>query len=340
VLKVLWRPVFARALMTFVAIGLPVAIIFSPQGLEARDLVRGMRESLALRLAVWLGWLLLAAPATAIVFKAPGSLMLRTLVSKRRALVPLLLLCAVVELPWAVLFLRGAGVWSALAAVSTAMAIEAAVVARRTSLVAVGLIAALAKQEWIGILLVGFAVRSAWIRAPELEDRAWMWIRSSSAVGMFNLVLAHGLRIGRRERARLMFGAMLMSLGGAGLMTLRNEGAWGRARAVIALPAVLVAALFVGPLMESEKQMSTMLRSLRVRRALVVTAFLIALATPATALAATAASVCGPPALPAVTSWTAMLSVAVGLWGRRYERTTFAIGVVALGVIAVGVGLL
>jgi hypothetical protein len=346
------RPVLTRALGAFAAVGLASTIIFAPQGLKASELVRAMHGSALLRGVVWAGWLLLAAPASRAAFTAPGLGLLRVHQrSKLGTTSGLVLLLAAVQLPWIVLFARGAGPLPALAAALLAIAIEAAVVAR-SWLVLAGLAAALFDVPAIGCLLVPFAVRRAWVTAPEHRGAAERIRTRAAWPSLVVLTVVHLLRLVRMERSRIVIATAFASLGGAGLLTLRSEegGVVARALAVMALPITIAAACFASPILGSEKSVGPLLRTLRVRTITVVAAFLAAIFLPTTALAASAgiglATARSPAAvLTGLSAWSIAISAAVGAWTRRHDRTrdrsptTFAAGIVLVAIVAVGIAL-
>ncbi len=359
--KAIGRPVLRAAGATYFAVALLASVVFSPAGMRAQDLVRALHHSFVLRCVLWAAWLLVTFPATHAIFHARGGLTLRAL---RLPPVPLagalVSMAAVVHAPWAMLFGRGEGLASAAAALLSAVSVEAAgvaavrggVSAALGGALAGGLALADAPPQWTalaGAVTAPLAVHAAWRLAP--EERATPWRIARPTHALFALYLVHVLRLARRARSRLAVGAAVAALGGAGLLTLRSDPTdrpLSRALAIMASPLVLVAATAVTPLLESERSMHAVLRSLRVRRSIVVAAFLLALATPATALAASAglaASIAcrlGPASLTgALAIWAACLACAVGAWGRHHERSRkrsaalFATGVVMIAIVAV-----
>lgn len=348
VLRVLARPIGTRAGALLVAIGLPSAIVFGPQGMRAHDLVAGMAGSAGLRAFVWLGWLLLSTHAMAALEGAPGSLTLRSLRLPRLPVTAALLaLATVVQLPWLALHARGDGTMAAVGAVAIAVA------AGTRRLVALPLLAlALAGTDPSllaapAVVVAAIALDRGWRRPrPEREPRRAGPVRRSAPV--VALVRMHLLRIVRMAPARVGIVAVLVALAGAGLLTLRSDPSPAplrRALAILALPGVLGAALLVDPVLASERSALALARSVRLPRATAALAFLVAVITPTTALAATASAAatvaCHLPALalaPAALAWTAALGAVTGAWGRRFapgaKRTSFALGVVVLSLVA------
>ena len=104
---------------------------------------------------------------------------------------------------------------------------------------------------------------------------------------------------------------MLGTIGGAGLLTLRSDP-------------------------------SPRLRVLRIRRSVIAFAFVLAIAAPTSAFAATAGVVAAVPALPvggALAIWSIVLSGVVGAWARRHararnpSRALFAVGIALIAIL-------
>jgi hypothetical protein len=363
VFGVLGRPVAMRALATAAAVGIPSALVFAPSGMRAAVLVHALHGSTLLRVGLWCGWLLLAAPTTRFVFAGAGTTSLRALrLPRAPLLVAVTLLAAMVHVPWIVLFARGGGVLEAWAAGTMAIAIEAAVLAAvarpaplAVAVAAAAIVAFDLPRSWAalaGTILLPIAVRAGWRSAHERGRSALRVVLRRPTHPILALWAMHVVGLARTARARLSVAAILGAIGGAGLLTLRSEDLerpLQRALVVMALPSVLGAAVTVAPLLDVERRIRPVLRSLRVRSWMVVTAFLLALATPGTALAATAGVAAGwaCPSAPAplafaLAGWAMALSTVVGLWGRRHDRTRdrrailFHLGVIAIAIAAIG----
>jgi hypothetical protein len=165
------------------------------------------------------------------------------------------------------------------------------------------------------------------------------------------LYAAHLLRLTRAARSRLLVALASGAAGAVGLLfSLRNdptERPVQRALTAMALPLTLAAATCVAPVIESEARLQGLLRSLRTPRTYVVTAFLLAIATPSSALAATAGVLASGEAHRAaallaglLVAWALTLSFAVAFWGRllewraRRSAGTFAAGVTLIAALA------
>ena len=360
VFRVLGRPALLNALALSVALGIPAAILFSSNGLRAADIVALLHRSVLARGLLWGAWLTLSAPALSALFDAPGSKMLRALALPRAPLVgSLFLVAGVIELPWATLFARGAGSLAAWAAVTQAVALGASASAawrrpRWALYVALGgawlavdpptAVAAVCGSVWAAV-----ALHAAWRFALEQPRLRFRLTRPTHP--LLALYLTHLLRLVRAARSRSMLAAALGSAGALGLLfSLRNdptERPLQRALTAMALPLTLAAAVCVAPVIDSEARLCWLLRATRVPRSFVLLAFLLAIATPSSALAAStgvvtsSAAHVSPGVLgAALLAWALTLSGAVAAWGRllewRARRTAgaFAAGVTLIATLA------
>jgi len=194
-----------------------------------------------------------------------------------------------------------------------------------------------------------FALHAAWHSAP--EQRAFGWRLTRPTWRVLALYCTHLLRLARSERSRLTTAVVTSAAGSAGLiLSFRNdlgERPLQRALTVMALPLVVTAALCVAPLLENERRLRALLRSLRVPRAVGLAAFLFAVATPSSALAAGSGAVVAVACQLSVSAlgaaliaWGAGLGFAVATWGRLLEARprpstgTFVAGVSLIATLA------
>lgn len=358
--RVLARPVMLRALAIGIAVGIPAFVLSAANGLRAADVLAGVHRSLPARCLLWAGWLVLSGPALRAVFVSPGSLSLRALrLPRRLLLIALFTLCAAVEVPWVVLFVRGAGwleAWTALAGAVTLGATAISAWARPRGWAALLLGACVIAWDpprlvWLvlGTLCTPLALRAALRDALEQPSFRVKFTRPGSSLAA--LYAVHVLRLLRLERSRLSAAFGAAAAGCAGIvLSLQNdpsEHPLHRALVVMVLALTVAAAVCVTPLLENERRLQALLRSLRVRQSAVLFAFLLAVVTPSSALAATssvvvsasaqlgAASLCA-----ALLSWAIALGCAVAGWGRwleqRSQRGTgaFVAGVSLIAVFA------
>jgi hypothetical protein len=277
VVRALGRPVLTRALAVATAAGIPAAIVFSPTGMRAADLVGLVHASPIARSLLWATWLVLAAAPARAVFDAPGSSTLRALRLPRAPLLAaLLLLSSMVQVPWAVLFARGSGLLEAWAATMLAVATEAALVvaARRprtwvTVAVLGGALVVeappLLRAVAGTVLAVGFVER-AWAVGAEQRVEALRVVRPSPPV--LALAVMYVLRLVRAERSRAAVAFVAAAAGTASLVVAHAEPTdrpLPRALAILALPLVVVAAVCVAPILECEAVARAALVSLRAR---------------------------------------------------------------------------
>jgi len=360
VVRALARPVLVRALAVAIAAGIPAALVFSPSGMRAADLVHLLHASPLARALLWATWLLFAAAPARAVFDAPGSSTLRALCLPRGPrLAALLFLSSLVHAPWMALFARGGGVLEAWGATMLAVAMEAALVvaARRPRTWAVVAVLAgslvleapLLLRAVAGTLLaVGFVER-AWAVGAEQRVGALRIVRPSPPV--VALTVMYLLRLVRAERSRAAIAVLSAAAGTVGLVVAHaepSERPLPRALAILALPLVVVAAVCVAPILECEAVARAALVSLRgSRRPVMVAAFAFAIAVPASALGATAsatATACAQ-AVPLgfagpIAVWGAALGEVVAAWGRVHEgwrrgsAALFSAGVAAIALVA------
>jgi hypothetical protein len=360
--RVLARPVLLRAVALGIAVGIPAFVISAGNGVRAVDVLAWLHRSLALRCLLWAGWLVLSAPAVRAVFVAPGSVFLRALRLPRGPLLfALFTLCAAVQLPWVVLFARGAGWVEAWSALTNSIALGCLAVSAGSRLrglaPAAGVLGALLVAcdprplvlAVLGTSLLPFALDAALRNALEQPALRLKFRRPSSALAA--LYMAHVLRLLRSERSRLSAALGAATAGSAGVvLSLHNDPSARpvyRALTVMALPLSVATAVCVAPLLENERRLRALLRSLRVRERIVVVAFLLAVGTPSSAFAATSgavisanadlrgASLEGP-----LLGWAIALACSIALWGRFLEQRsrrgtgTFVAGVTLIAVLA------
>jgi hypothetical protein len=164
------------------------------------------------------------------------------------------------------------------------------------------------------------------------------------------LYLGHLLRLLRCERSRLSAALGAAAAGAAGaVLSLRNDPSERPVQRalVMALPLTVAVAACVAPLLENERRMQPVLRSLRVRRHVIALAFSWAVLTPGSALAATSGLVIGAgarlesmPIAFALGAWAAALGCTISVWGRLLEQRSqrgpaiFVAGVTLIAVFA------
>lgn len=360
--RVLARPVMRRALALAIAVAIPAFVLSAGNGLRAADVIAWSHRSALVRCGLWAGWLVLSGPVLRIAFVAPGSVSLRALrLPQTPLLLSLITLCAAVELPWLALFARGASpieTWSALTgAISiSALSISARARPRGSALALLALltlILACDPPALVGAVSSTLALPIALHAAQRdaLEQPALRFKLTRPSVALTALYTFHLLRLLRVERSRLSSAFGAVAVGSAGLLlSLRNEPSersLPRVLAVLALPLTVAAAVSVAPLLDNERRLQALLRSLRVRQSSIILAFLLAVATPSSALAAASSVVvsAGAPlgisaSCGALFTWALALAGAVGLWGRYLEQRsqrsagTFVAGVTLIALLA------
>lgn len=264
----------ARALPLFCGIGIACTVLFSPQGMDARDVTAVASESLLVRLLLWAAWLLAATPVASALFSAPAAAFLRSLPVPRWEIAAILgAMLLLLQAPWMLLWGRGAGAIAGLAAGLLALAVVALLVTRLErwwARVAAGVLVcavALAPPAAVVIgaaLPIGaVAVRAAWVRAPEARQPRPVWVTGPAPVA---LSLAHHCRLLRTERSMLLSGCFVSVLGGwmAGIgarnTDQREVGAYvAFSLAVIAIPLVIACSGILAPLSDSASALGWLL---------------------------------------------------------------------------------
>ncbi len=349
----LGRPVLLAAVALGVALGIPCAVLFTSNGLRAVDVVALVRHSFTARALLWAGWLALSVPALRVLFDAPGSRSLRSLRLARAPLFAALSLLALsVELPWGILFARGGGfvaAWAVMALALCAAGFAHAARSRRRWWLAFVVIVGVLELAPLGVfvallasVVTPLALARAWALVPEQPRILLRAIRPTHA--FVALYLAHALRLLRVARSRLMIALAAGASGAIGLIfSFQNDPTSrpvARALTALSLPLTLASAVCVAPVFESEARLFAQLRAVRAPRALVFGAFLCAVATPSSALAATTSVAASGAAHTnlglfalVLLAWAWALSAAVALWGRLLEaRARRSAGLFAAGV--------
>jgi hypothetical protein len=330
------RAVAVRAVPLFCGIGLIAAIVFGGHGVQPRTMVALLEGSLGARLVMFASWTMLASPAVARAFDAPGTITLRALRPPRTALFALLLAIAVfVQLPWMTLFAFGGGT---LRALSYALLAAAACASMPGFAVACAIVA-LAPLPVVALptsfAVAAFSVAHAWRTAFEHRDVVRIVRRAPPAMA---LAMTYVARMARATRARVNAAALVIVAGeGALALSLRNDAdarPVTRALVVLAFPFAIASALLAAPAVETEARLLPLLRSTRTKTATLALAMVLALAVPSTAFAATASIAASNGTTIVSSAYAFVLASCVALWARRASRarrsTTFLLGVAVI----------
>lgn len=228
-------PAVLRAAPMLAAVTLAAVILFGGYGMRARDVIALLAASRIARLALWSAWILVTAPAARALLREPSTFVLRALPAPLAwfHLVGGAHLIAL-HTPWILLFARGAGALSALAAALAAAAFSAFTAARPRAFVevaaALALAAAVLAPAPPALLLAAaapasaVALAAAFRRAPEREASARAaWIFGPAPLA---LTITHAVLLARRDAVTLLRG-LLAALTGALIATLaaRNNSA-------------------------------------------------------------------------------------------------------------------
>ncbi|MFO0755405.1 MAG: hypothetical protein U0359_02875 [Byssovorax sp.] len=221
-------PALVRAAPAFAALALASAIIFGGNGMSPADLVGAAQQSLPLRSTLWTVWILLTIPPARAIVETPETFFLRALpVPRWHFSIVHALHLALLQGPWAVLWLLGGGLLSGLTAILAAIALLSSWIAglrRARDAVAPALtLAALAApipapaRFALALLAAPIALDLAFVRAPDRGIRAGSgWVRGGP---LRALALAHTAILLRRDR--VLFGrSALAVLAGAIVLAL------------------------------------------------------------------------------------------------------------------------
>lgn len=238
----------AVGLPLYFAIGVLATVIFAPSGLDASTVVVRAERSAATRFILLLSWCVGTLPAVRALVSVDTNLPLRTLPLPRWQLIAWLgALILVAELPWFVLWARGGGVVTGVAATLIALALHLGFVARVRTAMDAGLLA-LTCAAWLGPLhfiplqvpqggagvtsitrivcgAVAFliALGRAWQRAP--EHRADGLATDIGGSPPLALAVAYSLALFRRHGAALARAAAIVAIGmGWTFLAARNDG--------------------------------------------------------------------------------------------------------------------
>ena len=270
-------PALLRAVPPFAAIGLASSIVFGGYGMSPRDLVALTAANAGARVALWIAWILVTAPAARALLATPEAFVLRSLP------VPLAWFWIVhashlvaLQAPWALLFAAGAGPLAAIAAAVAGAAASAIVVARLRSIAdvvaAVALTSAIAlgappaALAAAGIAAVGVGVASAFRRAPERAASAGRaWMPRSAPIA---LAIAHAAVLVRRDAITLvrgaaaaLVGALIASLAARNNAVTSREEQEGIALAAGAIPLAIAVTGVAGRVLVTERGLAWLLLS-------------------------------------------------------------------------------
>ncbi len=250
-------PALLRAIPAFAAIALGATILFAGNGMRAADLVALAERSIAVRVSLWAAWLLVTIPPARVLLETPETFFLRALpVPPWHFWLVHGAQLALLQLPWALLWLRGGGLVLGLSAIALAVAADALWIARprtpRDLLALTLVIAALALplphalRLSLGLVAAPLAVASAWARAPGKGVRLGAGlVRGGPARA---LTLAYAAVLGRRDLLLLTRGLALAVVGAAivALVVRNNPGSGLSVQRAALLVAPLPLALATG----------------------------------------------------------------------------------------------
>lgn len=308
------RGAYRRSAPFYFAVLIAAGIAFGGHGMDAADLTSLMQRSPVLRITLWGLWLVGSGPAAGAIFSEPRLLFLRSLpVSRPRILAAHLLLLLIAELPWLVLFSRGAGLLYGVAVTAAAAALHCLWVARplarrRVDVLLLGAlllsaIVAAAPVPWLlplAVACLALALPQAYIAAPERVSHTRLSFVSPQLPPQLALALAYLALLARGQRVLLLRCAALCLLpAGIAYLAITNnavtslESQSTLALGTLSVPLLLSLCSLAAVLLHREVQLAWLLSvagqtgARRVRAVLLALSLLaIGLALPAGGLLA------------------------------------------------------
>ena len=263
------RAATRRAAALYLTIGLVAALLFpGPNGMRASDLTNLSDNMPAFRVALALGWLLLAAPVVDALLVVPSTFALRALpIAAWRQYLVHGALALLAELPWFLLWWRGAGWLAGVGAALSTLGLHALWVARprraHEALIAIAALCSIVLAApppiavVIGSLATLLGVPLAWQRAPERSATQRRRLVGGSA--LVALALAGILRIVRCESSLLVRGLVaVLALAAMAALVISNNHVTAPASIVavslaLAVPSLGIAcASIAAPIVRSE----------------------------------------------------------------------------------------
>jgi len=355
-----------RAIPLFGGMGIVTSVLFSPNGMRARDVTALAAEVFVIRAALWAAWIVAVVPLARSLFCAPGTSFLRSLPVSRYGIAAILWsFLFALQAPWALLWGMGAGpMWGACAALGAA-AIEAQIVAgpRRAwewiALVGFSLLAI--SSPWpvlIGVIalpLSALFVWAAWVRAPEGTARGFSMVRGPMPVA---LSLSYHVRLLRAEQGVILRGfavalvsGLMAALGAKNTGRMEPEPFCSFTLAVSSVFLTVGAGGVAGPVFAAERELIWLLDTTGTRRLIRVASARAAVASWGAVFGVTlglvASSVVGVGAVASlrVIGFEALWGAAIGVLAGEAVARTARRGVIGGGrlvasLVALGLGAL
>lgn len=263
------RAAASRTLPLYLAVGIAAVVLFGGHGMDAATLTRQASQQTGFRVALLASWTLAALPAARAWLGAPETVLIRALPLSRVVVVVVLASgLLVIQLPWLVLWLRGAGAWAGLWAACGAAALAALSVAGvrgwvDTVLLALAVVAASASPSRESALVAAATaahwVYRAWSRAPErsLAGRGWVWSRGPllAEITALWVVLFRGHSAVLFRAALLALAAAWLSIVGIAHGAADELGATSLCLLFWVPAATFGAAALAGPALRAERSL-------------------------------------------------------------------------------------
>ncbi len=196
--------------------GIVGAVLFAKTGLDPHDVMRWSQASVAVRCALWGGWLSLTRPAATLLLSPPGSTWVRSApISTMHPMAASGVTMAVLHAPFGLLFLGGGRPLGALSAVLVATLASLPLRGRGAFGPALGLaLVASGAPTWMAAPMaavgLGLTLPAAWKIAAEPRARFGLPVPRLPAVAAWALnCILHTFRV---ERGRLLRLAGVMAI--------------------------------------------------------------------------------------------------------------------------------
>jgi hypothetical protein len=272
VLATAGRSAVRRALPLYLSTGIVAFVLFAGQGLDARTVTVQALTSLPFRAALLGLWLLGTLPGARAWLQAPETELLLALPVSRPWLLSIFAAgCCCLQLPWLVLWWRGAGLLPGVWACGAALAVQMSWLAGLRSgadwliLLGAAVLAGAAPGAFGTLFFLGAFLRGvdqSLRRAPERQQQGGHWVVGGTPLLAFGSALAAATL---REHTAAGARVVAITLGSAPLpvLALQRGGAqlWSSALLVWGPACIVAAATLSGPVLRVQRGLFWLVQS-------------------------------------------------------------------------------
>jgi hypothetical protein len=263
------REALRRGAPFYFAVAIVAWVLFAGHGIDASTITAVARRSLPFRLGLLGAWITATMPATRALVHDPRTQFIKPLpVRDLEIVLGLAALLAIAEMPWVLLWSRGAGPWAGASATFAALALRLLWLARASGRVPWLLgVAMLAVWSWApaqasapaGAWVSAWALRRAWREGPRAGSGAVLrWVDAPAVVA---LASAYVLTVWRAH-AEIAGRCLLLTMVWLAFATLFVHNADGgdltgapiMVEAVFAPLAIALTVTLAGPMLRAELQ--------------------------------------------------------------------------------------